>query len=122
MNQCRSLMSKEFEKLEALLSLSRPSEREPQVDRGEATKLAARWKGLAHRDREQRIELPRGGALRGALRAGGLLAGATKLAARWKWLAHRDREQRIELPRGGPDRGALRAGWLLARSTKGPSG
>ena len=70
MNQWRSLMSKEFEKLEALLYLSRPSEREPQVDRGEATKLAARWKWLAHRGREQRIELPRGGPDRGALRAG----------------------------------------------------
>jgi hypothetical protein len=54
-------MSKEFEKLEALLYLSEPSEREPQVDRGEAAKLAARWKCLAHRGREQRVELPRGG-------------------------------------------------------------
>jgi hypothetical protein len=34
-------MSKEFEKLEALLFLSEPGEREPQVDRGEAAKLAA---------------------------------------------------------------------------------
>jgi hypothetical protein len=51
-------MSKEFEKLEALLYLSEPSEREPQVDRGEAAKLAARWGWLLHRDREQRVELP----------------------------------------------------------------
>jgi hypothetical protein len=54
-------MSEEFEKLEALLYLSEPSEREPQVDLGEATKLAARWKWLAHRGREQRVEAPRGG-------------------------------------------------------------
>ena len=51
-------MSKEFEKLEALLYLSKPSEREPQVDRGEAAKLAARWGWLAHRAREQRMGLP----------------------------------------------------------------
>jgi hypothetical protein len=38
-------MSKEFEKLEALLYLSEPSECEPQVDCGEAAKLAARWGG-----------------------------------------------------------------------------
>ena len=50
-------MSKEFEKLEALLHLSEPSERDPQVDRGEAAKLAARWGWLAHRAREQRVEL-----------------------------------------------------------------
>jgi hypothetical protein len=49
-------MSKEFEKLEALLYLSEPSERDPQVDRGQAIKLAARWKWLAHRGRE-RVEL-----------------------------------------------------------------
>jgi hypothetical protein len=36
-----SLMSKEFEKLEALLYVSEPSERDPPVDRGEAAKLAA---------------------------------------------------------------------------------
>jgi hypothetical protein len=36
-------MSKEFEKLEALLDLSGPSECDPQVDRDEAAKLAARW-------------------------------------------------------------------------------
>ena len=47
MNQWRSLMSKEFEKLEALFYLSKPSEREPQVDRGEATKLAAIYLRLA---------------------------------------------------------------------------
>jgi hypothetical protein len=63
-------MSKEFEKLEALLYLSEPSEREPQVDRAEATVLAARWKWLAHRVREQRVELPCGGAT-GALLAPG---------------------------------------------------
>jgi hypothetical protein len=63
-------MSKEFEKLEALLYLSKPSEREPQVDRGEATKLAARWKWLAHRAREQRVELLRGSPT-GALLAPG---------------------------------------------------
>ena len=57
-NQWRSLMSKEFEKLEALLYLSEPGEREPQVDRGEAAKLAARWGWLLHRAREQRVELP----------------------------------------------------------------
>jgi hypothetical protein len=50
-------MSKEFEKLEALLHLSAPSEREPQVDRGGA-KLAAQWGWLLHRGREQRVELP----------------------------------------------------------------
>jgi hypothetical protein len=51
-------MSKEFEKLEALLYLSEPSERDPQVDRGEAAKLAARWEWLLHRAREQRVGLP----------------------------------------------------------------
>jgi hypothetical protein len=51
-------MSKEFEKLEALLNLSEPSEREPQVDRAEAAKLAARWEWVLHRDREQRVQLP----------------------------------------------------------------
>ena len=33
-------MSKEFKKLEALLDLSEPSEREPQVDRGEAAETS----------------------------------------------------------------------------------
>ena len=42
-NNWNSLMSKEFEKLEALLSASEPSGRDPPVDRGEAAKLAARW-------------------------------------------------------------------------------
>jgi hypothetical protein len=51
-------MSKEFEKLEALFRLFKPSEREPPVDRGEAAKLAARWGWLAHQAREQRVELP----------------------------------------------------------------
>jgi hypothetical protein len=36
-------MSKEFEKLEALRNMSEPNDYEPQVDRGEAAKLAARW-------------------------------------------------------------------------------
>ena len=63
-------MSQEFEKLEALLYLYKPGEHEPQVDRGEAVKLAARWKWLAHRGREQRVELPRRVPDRGALRAG----------------------------------------------------
>jgi len=36
-------MSKEFEKLEALLYVPEPSERDPPVDWGEAAKLAARW-------------------------------------------------------------------------------
>jgi hypothetical protein len=52
-------MSKEFEKLEALLCLSEPNEHEPRVDRGEAAKLAARWGWLVHRAREQRVGLPR---------------------------------------------------------------
>ena len=51
------LMSKEFEKLEALLYASELGEREPRVDRGEAAKLAARWGWLLHRGRKQRIEL-----------------------------------------------------------------
>jgi hypothetical protein len=51
-------MSKEFEKLEALLHLSKPSERGPQVDRIEAAKLAARWGRLVHQAREQRGALP----------------------------------------------------------------
>jgi hypothetical protein len=54
----RSLMSKEFEKLEALLYLSKPSERDPQVDLSEAAKLAARWGWLVHQAREKRVELP----------------------------------------------------------------
>jgi hypothetical protein len=33
-------MSKEFEKLEALLDLSEPSDRDPQVDRNEAANSA----------------------------------------------------------------------------------
>jgi hypothetical protein len=51
-------MSKEFEKLEALLDLSEPSDRDPQVDRDEAAKLAARWGWLARRARDQRVERP----------------------------------------------------------------
>lgn len=66
-------MSKEFEKLEALLYLSEPSEYQPQVDRGEAAKLAARWGWLLRRGREPRAELlhiPRsaGGAVGGTPR------------------------------------------------------
>jgi hypothetical protein len=51
-------MSKEFEKLEALLDLSEPGDRDPQVDRDEAAKLAARWGWLARRARDQRVERP----------------------------------------------------------------
>jgi hypothetical protein len=51
-------MSKEFEKLEALLDLYEPSDRDPQVDRDEAAKLAARWGWLARRARDQRVERP----------------------------------------------------------------
>jgi hypothetical protein len=42
-------MSKEFEKLEVLLDMSGRSERDPQVDRDEAAKLAARWGWLVRR-------------------------------------------------------------------------
>ena len=52
-------MSKEFEKLEALLGLSEPSDRDPQVDRDEAAKLAARWWWLVRRVRNQRVEVLR---------------------------------------------------------------
>jgi hypothetical protein len=51
-------MSKEFEKLEALLHLSEPSERDPPVDPGEAAKLAARWGWLVRRTGEQRVVRP----------------------------------------------------------------
>jgi hypothetical protein len=51
-------MSKEFEKLEALLDLSEPSDRDPQVDREEAAKLAARWGWLLRRARDERVERP----------------------------------------------------------------
>jgi hypothetical protein len=47
-------MSKEFERLEALFHLSEPSDWKPQVDLGEAAKLAARWSWLLRRVREQR--------------------------------------------------------------------
>jgi hypothetical protein len=60
-------MSKEFEKLEALLHLSKPSERDPQVDRSEAARLAARWGRLVHQAREQRGELPQVRPDRGTL-------------------------------------------------------
>jgi hypothetical protein len=49
-------MSKEFEKLKALLHWSEPSEWQPQVDRNEAAKLAAHWGWLVRRAREQRGE------------------------------------------------------------------
>jgi len=49
-------MSKEFERLKALLDLSEPSERDPQVDRDEAAILAARWGRLARGARGQRAE------------------------------------------------------------------
>ena len=51
-----SVMSKEFDSLKSLLDLSEPSERDPQVDRDEAAKLAARWGWLVRQDREQRGE------------------------------------------------------------------
>lgn len=51
-------MSKEFEKLEALLCLSEASEYERQIDRGEAAILAARWGWLLHQGRKQRVEFP----------------------------------------------------------------
>jgi hypothetical protein len=51
-------MSKEFKKLEALLDLHEPSDHDPQVDRDEAAKLAARWGWLVHRAHGRRIEHP----------------------------------------------------------------
>jgi len=51
-------MSKEFEKLEALLYVSKPGERDPPVDRGEAAKLAARWGWLVRRTGEHRVLRP----------------------------------------------------------------
>ena len=50
------VMSKEFDRLKSLLDLSEPSKRDPQVDRDEAAKLAARWGWLTRRAREQRGE------------------------------------------------------------------
>jgi hypothetical protein len=50
-------MSKEFERLKTLLQLSAPNDREPQVDRAEAAKLAARWSWLVRLAREQRGQL-----------------------------------------------------------------
>jgi hypothetical protein len=52
-------MSKEFEKLKATLSWSEPADWEPQVDRGEATKLAARWGWVLRRVHEERAKLLR---------------------------------------------------------------
>jgi hypothetical protein len=49
-------VSKEFERLKALLDLSESSERDPQVDRDEAAKLAARWGRLARRARGHCVE------------------------------------------------------------------
>ena len=51
-------MSKEFERLKALLHFSDPNDWEPQVDRDEAAKLAARWGWMVGRARERRAELP----------------------------------------------------------------
>jgi hypothetical protein len=51
-------MSKEFEKLRALLSWSEPSDPQPQVDRVEAAKLAARWGWMLGRVRERRAQTP----------------------------------------------------------------
>jgi hypothetical protein len=42
-------MSKEFKKLEALLGLYEPSDHDPQVNRDEAAKHAARLGWLVHR-------------------------------------------------------------------------
>jgi hypothetical protein len=53
-------MSKEFEKLEALLNVSEPSDCEPQVNRGEAAKLAARWGWLVHRAKPAPVYLVAG--------------------------------------------------------------
>jgi hypothetical protein len=49
-------MSKEFERLKSFLYWSEPADWEPQVDRGEAAKLAARWGWLLRQAREQRIQ------------------------------------------------------------------
>ena len=62
-------MSKEFEKLAALLHVSEPRENAPQVDRGEAAKLAARWGWLVRRAREQRSSLRKGGSTRAILQS-----------------------------------------------------
>ena len=51
-------MSEEFKKLRALLRWSEPGDREPQVDRGEAAKLAARWGWILRRVQEQRAQAP----------------------------------------------------------------
>jgi hypothetical protein len=49
-------MSKEFERLKSLLYWSEPADWEPQVDRGEAAKLAARWEWLIRQVKERRIQ------------------------------------------------------------------
>jgi uncharacterized protein len=50
-------MSKEFGRLKAILYWSDPADWEPQVDRGEAAKLAARWGWLLRRVHEERDKL-----------------------------------------------------------------
>jgi hypothetical protein len=50
-------MSKEFERLKAILSWSEPADWGSQVDRGEAAKLAARWGWLLRRIHEERAKL-----------------------------------------------------------------
>ena len=57
----RWLMSEEFERFKALLDLSEPTDWEPQVDPGEAAKLAGRWSWLIRRAQEQRAQLQKRG-------------------------------------------------------------
>jgi hypothetical protein len=45
-----------FERLKALLCCSEPADWEPQVDRDEAAKLAARWGWMIRRVRERGAE------------------------------------------------------------------
>ena len=49
-------MSKEFERLKALLYSVEAGDWEPQVDRGEAARLAARWGWLVRRVREEHAQ------------------------------------------------------------------
>jgi hypothetical protein len=58
----RSMMSEEFEKLRALLCWSEPGDRELQVDRGTAAKLAARCGWILRRVQEQRAQSPKTGS------------------------------------------------------------
>ena len=60
-------MSKEFERIKALLCWSEPADWEPQVDRDEAAKLAARWGWLLRRVQEERAQLPQMRADHGGL-------------------------------------------------------